>query len=64
MFEMVLGRVCRVLGRVHLVCVRELSVVCGLTVIPGLMMLCRLGMVMGRHAGMMGGVAMFVHCLL
>jgi hypothetical protein len=63
MFEVMFGRVLRMLGSVQLMCVREVSMVSGLLVVAGLMMLCCLGMVMGRHAGMMGGVAMLVHCL-
>jgi hypothetical protein len=64
MIEMMPGRVFPVLGRVHMMGVRQVRVMSGLMVVARVMMLCCLSVVMGRHAAMMGCLAMFVRCLL
>jgi hypothetical protein len=64
MFEVVFGRVFRVLGCVQLMCMRQVSMVSSLLVVARVMMLCRLCVVMGRQSVMMGCLAMFVCCLL
>jgi len=57
MFEVVFGRVLRVLGCVQLMCMRQVSMMGGLLVVARVMMLC-------RQSVMMGCLAMFVCCLL
>jgi hypothetical protein len=64
MIEMMPGRVFPMLGCVQVMGVRQMSVMSGLMVVARVMMLCCLSVVMGRHAVMMGCLAMFVRCLL
>jgi hypothetical protein len=64
MIEVMLNRVFRVFGRVHVMGLRQVGVMSGLLMVARVMMLCGLGVVMSRHAVMMGRLAMFVRCLL
>jgi len=64
MIEVMPGSVLGVLGGMHVVGMREVSVVGGLLMVAGIVMLRRFSMMMGGHAVMMGRGAVFVRCLL
>jgi hypothetical protein len=62
--EVMARGVLRVLGSVHVMCVRYVGVMRSLLVVACFVMLRRLRMMMRGHAVMMGGLAVLVHCLL
>jgi hypothetical protein len=62
-FQVVLGRMFRVLGRVQMVRVRHMRVVRGPVVISGLVRFGGFGVVMGGLAVMMRRLIVVMHCL-
>lgn len=64
MIEVVLGGVLGMLGGVHVVGMRQVSVMSGLVMVARVVVLRRFSMVMGGHAVMMSRCAVLVRCLL
>lgn len=62
--QVVAGRVLGVLRRVHVVRMRQVSVMSGLMMVAGVVMFGGFGVMMRSHTVMMGRLAMLVRCLL
>jgi hypothetical protein len=62
--QVMFDRMFRMLGGVKMMGVRQLRVMSGLLVVAGLVVLRCFGVVMRGHAVMVGGLAVFVHCVL